>query len=265
MLDKEIAENNGAADDDTPPAVCEYGVTMVDAVRGAITLGQFADDKLRSRLHTLLASTCPSEVIVDPTCSADLRTMISQSCGGAPIETVSTSETLPKSTATDPEIRAQLDRSDGFNPWDHNDCVAQIKRKKVRPEASFELQLLNPNSSLRLAPRLVPQYFLSSSKSADKEDTMGRWPKVVKACVDGGANLALGSMGAAIFYLQRSLVDYEIISMAEVRAYVPPMTTNAKVENTQNNEGNSTLSQMSEEVRNLPRLLLLGSLLVSRI
>jgi hypothetical protein len=88
---------------------------------------------------------------------------------------------------------------------------------------------------------------------------MGRWPKVVKACVDGGANLALGSMGAAIFYLQRSLVDYEIISMAEVRAYVPPMTTNAKVENTQNNEGNSTLSQMSEEVRNLPRLLLLRS------
>ncbi|GMH78533.1 hypothetical protein TL16_g07839 [Triparma laevis f. inornata] len=220
MMESSAAENI-IPDDDTPPAICEYGVTMVDAVRGTITLGQFADDKLRSRLHTLLTSTCPSEVIVEPTCSADLRTMITQSCGGAPVETVSSSECLPKSTAVDPAIRAQLDRKDGFNPWDHSDCVSQIKRKK---------------------------YFLSSSKSEEKEESIGRWPKVVKACVDGGANLALGSMGAAIFYLQRSLVDFEIISMAEVRAYVPPMTTNARVETSENVEGNNTMSQMSEEL-----------------
>ena len=34
------AAENIIPDDDTPPAVCEYGVTMVDAVRGTITLGQ---------------------------------------------------------------------------------------------------------------------------------------------------------------------------------------------------------------------------------
>lgn len=42
--------------------VCEYGVTLVDAVRGSVTIGQFADDVLRSRLTTLLATFSPSEV-----------------------------------------------------------------------------------------------------------------------------------------------------------------------------------------------------------
>ena len=43
-------------------AVCEYGVTIVDAVTGVVTLGQFADDVLRSRMQTLLARFGPSEV-----------------------------------------------------------------------------------------------------------------------------------------------------------------------------------------------------------
>ena len=42
--------------------MCEYGVTIVDAVTGVVTLGQFADDVLRSRMVTLLASFRPSEV-----------------------------------------------------------------------------------------------------------------------------------------------------------------------------------------------------------
>jgi DNA mismatch repair protein MSH6 len=42
--------------------VFEYGITLIDAVRGAVTIGEFADDVLRSRLVTLLASFSPSEV-----------------------------------------------------------------------------------------------------------------------------------------------------------------------------------------------------------
>lgn len=42
--------------------VCEYGVTLVDAARAVITIGQFADDILRSRMNTLLTSFEPSEV-----------------------------------------------------------------------------------------------------------------------------------------------------------------------------------------------------------
>ena len=48
-------------EDDVRPA-CEYGICLIDAVRGSVTLGQFADDVLRSRMTTLLTSFAPSEV-----------------------------------------------------------------------------------------------------------------------------------------------------------------------------------------------------------
>jgi DNA mismatch repair protein MSH6 len=56
--------NNTTTNDenDTPMASCEYGITLVDAIRGTVTLGQFADDVLRSRMQTLLASFTPCEV-----------------------------------------------------------------------------------------------------------------------------------------------------------------------------------------------------------
>ena len=55
-------DNNNEDGEQVQP-VCEYGITMVDAVRGSVTIGQFADDVLRSRLATLLASFAPSEVL----------------------------------------------------------------------------------------------------------------------------------------------------------------------------------------------------------
>jgi hypothetical protein len=42
--------------------LCEYGVTIVDAARATVTIGQFQDDVLRSRMNTLLATFEPSEV-----------------------------------------------------------------------------------------------------------------------------------------------------------------------------------------------------------
>jgi DNA mismatch repair protein MSH6 len=56
----EVREKNSTTKSVEP--VCEYGVTLIDAVRGSVTIGQFADDVLRSRLVTLLASFSPSEV-----------------------------------------------------------------------------------------------------------------------------------------------------------------------------------------------------------
>ena len=55
-------EEDGDVDGAGTRAICEYGVTIVDAVTGVVTLGQFADDVLRSRMQTLLASFSPSEV-----------------------------------------------------------------------------------------------------------------------------------------------------------------------------------------------------------
>lgn len=55
------AEAENAEVENVQP-VCEYGVTLIDAVRGSVTIGQFADDVLRSRMMTLLSSFSPSEV-----------------------------------------------------------------------------------------------------------------------------------------------------------------------------------------------------------
>ena len=63
--DDDDINNNNDDDDDDSAAVkpaCEYGITLVDAVRGSVTIGQFADDVLRSRMNTLLTAFSPSEV-----------------------------------------------------------------------------------------------------------------------------------------------------------------------------------------------------------
>lgn len=52
--------------------VCEYGVTLVDAARAVITIGEFADDMLRSRMNTLLTTFEPSEVSLVSICSLHL-------------------------------------------------------------------------------------------------------------------------------------------------------------------------------------------------
>lgn len=61
LFEGSSSEGAMETEDDVPP-VCEYGVTLVDAVYGSITIGQFADDAIRSRMSTLLATFSPSEV-----------------------------------------------------------------------------------------------------------------------------------------------------------------------------------------------------------
>ena len=56
------AMNSNECDDDSVLPVCEYGVVLIDAARAEVTIGQFADDVLRSRMTTLLTAYTPSEV-----------------------------------------------------------------------------------------------------------------------------------------------------------------------------------------------------------
>ena len=65
-------------DDDDVQPVCEYGVTIIDAVRATVTVGQFADDVLRSRMSTLLTRFQPSEVSFPLTGLCSLPCTISQ-------------------------------------------------------------------------------------------------------------------------------------------------------------------------------------------
>ena len=61
LLTEESSKDKDRDSDSVEP-VCEFGITLVDAIRGTITIGQFADDVLRSRLVTLLTCFLPSEV-----------------------------------------------------------------------------------------------------------------------------------------------------------------------------------------------------------
>lgn len=62
--DSGAPNENDADADGPPPAVCEYGVCMVDATTATFSLGQFADDPARSRLRTLLAQQLPVEIVM---------------------------------------------------------------------------------------------------------------------------------------------------------------------------------------------------------
>lgn len=75
LLTDETEKDNSSLtevhDSDTVEPVCEFGITLVDAIRGSITIGQFADDVLRSRLVTLLTCFSPSEVCFEVEYSVD--------------------------------------------------------------------------------------------------------------------------------------------------------------------------------------------------
>ena len=216
--------------------VCEYGVTIVDAARATVTIGQFADDVLRSRMNTLLATFQPSEVsfsyrhpvvfvsgttcrniahfclviqvIIEggedgasPVLLSLIRAVQSTSRHSVSLERIHDVETFPKSTAVDADIRRKIERKNPtVHPWDVKETLEEIHRRGYYPRASRQQQ--------------------------DKFST-SRWPKVLQAAVDGNAELLLSSFGAVLFYLQRNLIDHDIFGMGIVKAYVPPSTSSA--------------------------------------
>ena len=207
----EDEDTTDGADEIKP--VCEYGVVIVDAVRGAVTVGQFADDVLRSRMLTLLTSFAPSEILVEggadgasPTLLSLLKSAAATSPTPIVVERINQQETAPKSDALDRDARRDLERpSPTVKPWDVDEALAELHRKNYYPRASRKETI-----------------------KYDREDpTKGtaRWPDVLRSCVEGGASLALSAFGAALFYLQRGLIDDDIISMGIVKAYIPPATS----------------------------------------
>lgn len=115
------------------------------------------------------------------------------------VEMIHDKEGFPKSTAINPEIRRRLERSAGkVHPWDVQETLQEVHRRRYYPVAS---------------------------KKQAENFSVSRWPKVLRAAVEGEANFALSSFGAVLFYLQRNLIDAEILSMGLVKAYIPPVST----------------------------------------
>jgi DNA mismatch repair protein MSH6 len=117
------------------------------------------------------------------------------------IETIQPTESFPQSTAIDPNVRDRLNRAARVHPWDVSETLRELHRRRYYPRAS------------------------KIQNESDAELNVKRWPKVLRAAVEGKADLALSSFGAALFYLQRNLIDAEILSMGNVLAYIPPNTS----------------------------------------
>ena len=190
------------------PPVCEYGVTIVDAVTGTVTVGQFADDVLRSRMDTLILTFRPSEILLQggadgasPTLRAMLHSLQTTSRNAFQIEDIRSNENFPKSTALDAEVRRQLERRGIVHPWDVKETLDEIHRRRYYPRAS---------------------------KKEEDRFSVSRWPHILRALVEGNAELALSSFGAALYYLQRSLIDSELLTMGIVKAYIPPASSAAQ-------------------------------------
>lgn len=119
------------------------------------------------------------------------------------VEVIRTTEHSPRSTALDAAVRQQLERAQRTaSPWDTDETLDELHRR---------------------------QYFPRASKDQNST-SVGRWPAVLRAVVEGGANLALSSFGAALYYLQRALIDTELLSMGIVKAYVPPTSSSIATE-----------------------------------
>jgi DNA mismatch repair protein MSH6 len=70
------------------------------------------------------------------------------------------------------------------------------------------------------------------------------YPAVVEAVrdglKDGSSELVLSAMGGVLWHLKRALIDYEILSMGNVYAYVPPDVFNSHIEDYHNDNADAS-------------------------
>ena len=115
--------------------------------------------------------------------SKTLLPFLRTACPNTIIEPVKPRERFPKSTAVAADIRQSLDRGGNADvkPWDADETVRELHRRGYYPRASKKV---NPASG----------------------EGIGRWPEILRRCIEGGATMAISSFGAALFYLQRNLI-----------------------------------------------------------
>lgn len=115
------------------------------------------------------------------------------------VERIHSTEQFPKSSALDSNARRNLERKSAtVHPWDVKETLDELHRKG---------------------------YYPRGSRGQQDQASISRWPKVLQAAVEGNAELALSSFGAVLFYLQRNLIDQDILGMGTVKAYIPPSSS----------------------------------------
>ena len=223
---KEILIPSSNSETDEIQPICEYGITIIDAATGTVTMGQFADDILRSRMNTLLTKYSPSEILIENGPHGASDTLLSLINGAknsflpkCQVEKVNATESFPRSTAVDVSIRKKMERpTNEVQPWNNDETLQELHRQAYFPRASRK----------------------HIDTDSNPENGISRWPSVLKACIQGGAELAISSLGAALFYLQRNLIDQEILSMGVIKGYIPP----EPVKSTKQDEDQNNLRQI---------------------
>ena len=115
-------------DDHIVKPVAEYGICMIDPVRSTVTLGQFADDILRTRMRTLITSYPAAEILLEAN-NDDLIQICKATCPRAQLEFINAEEVAIKSTALDVNVRNLMDRPNPIHPWDARETIQEVKRR----------------------------------------------------------------------------------------------------------------------------------------
>lgn len=168
---------------DSEPVV-ECGICCVDTVLGSIILAQFQDDTQRTRLRTFLLRYLPSEAIIH-------EDSVQNSSGDGALVNI-LQLIAPK-------------------------CLLTPLRRSEAPSASDTIKIIENG-----------KYFLSPDQAAKSSgiNQKGEYPAVLTAAISGlvddSSALLMMALGGCIKHLKRSLIDYEILSMGKMYAYVPP-------------------------------------------
>jgi DNA mismatch repair protein MSH6 len=97
--------------------------------------------------------------------------------------------------------------------------------KLIAPQAKIEYLGKDelPTATKAISNLKKGKYYQSDITT--KNDTVDEWPPIVKAVVegleDGSSELVCRALGGCLWQLSRSLIDYEILSMKSVFAYIP--------------------------------------------
>ncbi len=180
----------------------EYGITCIDTVIGHVTLAQFQDDKQRTRLRAFLARYTPTEVLLEHNGFSE--------------------KTLGVVKLLAPKAVLEFLRGNEM-PASPQEVVKTLRKGHYFP-SSGEKQMSEED-------------FLSSPPES--------WPTVlsavIKGLIDQSSALVVLSLGGALWQLRRSLIDYEVLSLGKVFAYIPPDEEVAII----NEEGESTAMEVS--------------------
>eukprot|EP01039_Chlorochromonas_danica_P006940 gene6940-7680_t len=103
--------------------------------------------------------------------------------------------------------------------------AVRLVASKARLDFVYAADSMNPGEVLKALHK--GGYFVSSdNKKQDQKQEISGWPVVVKAIAEGledhSSDLVMMAFGNALWQLKRSCIDYDVLSMRKIFAYIPP-------------------------------------------